>query len=51
MGKVSFKILKELALILKMYYGMYHGIQSFMKEIIEHFPILMNFFCLDIPFK
>lgn len=51
MGKVSFKVLKELAHILKLYYVLYYNIQSFKIEIIEFFPILMTFFNLDIPYK
>lgn len=51
MGKVSFKVLKELAHILKLYYVLFYTVQSFKKEIIEFFPTLMRFFNLDIPYK
>lgn len=51
MGKVSFKVLKELAHILKLYYILFFNVQSFRKEIIEFFPTLVNFFNLDIPYK
>lgn len=51
MGKVSIKVLKELANILKLYYVLFYGVQSFKDEIIEFFPILMSFFNLDLPIK
>lgn len=51
MGKVSFKVLKELANILKLYYILFYNVQSFKHEIVEFFPVLMNFFNLDIPYK
>lgn len=51
MGKISFKVLKELAHILKLYYILFFNDQSFKNDIIEFFPILVNFFNLDIPYK
>lgn len=51
MGKISFKVLKELANTLKLYYILFFNDQSFKKDIIEFFPILMKFFNLDIPLK
>lgn len=51
MGKVSFKVLKELANILKLYYILFYNVQSFKDEITAFFPNLMIFFNLDIPYK
>lgn len=51
MGKLSIKVLKEVAYVLKLYYLLFYGYQSFKNEIIEFFPILMSFFNLDIPYK
>ncbi|XP_050530942.1 transcription-associated protein 1-like isoform X2 [Daktulosphaira vitifoliae] len=51
MGKISVKVLKELPQILKIFYMMYYGIQSFKSEMIEFFPTLISFFNLEIPYK
>lgn len=51
MGKVSFKVLKELALLLKTYYIFYSEVPAFKKDILELIPVLMSFFNLDIPYK
>lgn len=51
MGKVSFKVLKELALLLKTYYTFYSEVPAFKKDILELIPVLMSFFNLDIPYK
>lgn len=51
MGRISFKVIKELSGVLKLYYVLYHEVQGFIKEILEFVPVLMNFFNLDIPYK
>jgi len=51
MGKVSFKVLKELALLLKTYYIFYNEDPDFKKNILEMIPVLVSFFNLDIPYK
>ncbi|XP_029341770.1 transformation/transcription domain-associated protein isoform X2 [Acyrthosiphon pisum] len=51
MGKVSFKVLKELALLLKTYYTFYSEVPAFKKDILELIPVLISFFNLDIPYK
>lgn len=51
MGKVSFKVIKELAYLLKTYYIFYSDVPAFKNEILEIIPILMSFFNLDIPYK
>lgn len=51
MGKVSFKVLKELGPILKNIYTKLYDVQSLKNEIKPSLPILINFFNLDIPLK
>lgn len=51
MGRVSFKVIKELTDILKLFYVLYHDIDVFLKDILEFVPVLMQFFNLDIPYK
>lgn len=51
MGKVSFKVLKELALLLKTYYVFYSEVPAFKNDILELIPVLVSFFNLEINFK
>lgn len=51
MGRVSFKVIKELTAVLKLYYILFHEVHVFLKDILEFVPVLMLFFNLEIPYK
>ncbi|XP_025202207.1 transcription-associated protein 1-like [Melanaphis sacchari] len=51
MGKVSLKVLKELALLLKTYYVFYSENPAFKNDILELIPVLMSFFNIEINYK
>ncbi|XP_050420275.1 transformation/transcription domain-associated protein-like [Adelges cooleyi] len=51
MGKVSVKVLKELAQMLRIFHMMYNSVYSFRTEMCEFFSTLVKFFYLEIPYK